>query len=87
MIKIIYLKIKILIYYNVVYRKQKLPRKWYLETDERFKYIHILEAVNYRKVAELPNVFFEFGCHSGRTYTAALLASKFLNFELENFFN
>ena len=85
MIKIIYLKIKILIYYNVVYRKQKLPRKWYLETDERFKYIHILEAVNYLKVAELPNVFFEFGCHSGRTYTAALLASKFLNFELENF--
>ena len=61
MIKRIYLKIKLFIYYNVVYRKQKLPRKWYLETDEKFKYIHILEAVNYVKVAELPNVFFEFG--------------------------
>ena len=85
MIKQIYLKIKLFIYYNIVYRKQKLPRKWYLETDEKFKYIHILEAVNYVKIAELPNVFFEFGCHSGRTYSAALLASKFLKFELENF--
>ena len=85
MIKQIFLKIKIFIYYNIVYRKQKLPRKWYVESDEKFKYIHILEAVNYIRVAELPNVFFEFGCHSGRTYSAALLASKFLNFELENF--
>jgi len=85
MIKRIYLKIKLFIYYNVVYRKQKLPRKWYLKTDEKFKYIHILEAVNYVKVAELPNVFFEFGCHSGRTYSAALLASKYLKFELKNF--
>lgn len=85
MIKRIYLKLKNFIYYNVIYRKQKLPLKWYLETDEEFKYIHILEAVNYVKIAELPNVFFEFGCHSGRTYSAALLASKFLKFEMKNF--
>ena len=85
MIKQIYLKIKTFIYYNVVYRKQKLPRKWYLETDENFKFIHILEAVNHMKSAELPNVFFEFGCHSGRTFSAALSASKFLRFEIENF--
>ena len=85
MINRIYLKLKSFIYYNIVYRKQKLPFKWYLETDEKFKYIHLLEAVNYLKIAELPNVFFEFGCHSGRTYSAVLLASKFCKFELRNF--
>lgn len=85
MIKNIYSKIKQFIYYNVLNKKLKLPRNWYTETDEKFKFTHVLEAVNYVKVAELPNVFFEFGCHSGRTYSAALLASKFLNFELENY--
>ena len=85
MIKKIYQKIKLLVYYNFLNKKLKLPLYWYSETDEKFKYIHMLEAVNYIKVAELPNVFFEFGCHSGRTYSAALLASKFLNFELKNY--
>lgn len=85
MIKNIYSKIKVFIFYNFLNKKLKLPRNWYIETDEKFKFTHVLEAVNYVKVAELPNVFFEFGCHSGRTYSAALLASKFLNFELENY--
>lgn len=85
MIKKIFTKIKLFIYYNFINKKLNLPKDWYVETDEKFKFIHILEAVNYLKVAELPNVFFEFGCHSGRTYSATLLASKFLNFELENY--
>lgn len=85
MIKQTIAKVKSFIYYKVFYPKYNMPRKWYVESDEKFKYIHILEAVNYLKVAELPNVFFEFGCHSGRTYSATLLASKFLKFELENF--
>jgi len=85
MIKNIYSKIKHFIYYNVVYRKLKSPLNWYTETDEKFKFIHVLEAVNYVKTAELPNVFFEFGCHSGRTYSAALLASKFFKFKLKNY--
>jgi hypothetical protein len=56
-----------------------------VETDENFKFIHILEAVNYIRVAEMPNVFFEFGCHSGRTFSAALLASKFLQYEIKSY--
>ena len=64
-------------------RKYLHARKWYIETDETFKYIHILEAVNYVRVAEMPKVFFEFGCHSGRTFSAAILASKFLNFDMK----
>ena len=85
MIKKVISKIKHFLYYKLFYPKYNIPLKWYVESDEKFKYIHILEAVNYIKVAELPNVFFEFGCHSGRTYSAALLASKFLKFEIQNF--
>ena len=85
MLKKLISNIKQLLYYKLFYPKLDPPRKWYEESDEKFKYIHILEAVNYMKVAELPNVFFEFGCHSGRTYSAALSASKFLKFEIENF--
>ena len=85
MLKQLISKIKEFLYYKLFYPKYDLPHKWYVESDEKFKYIHILEAVNYIKVAELPNVFFEFGCHSGRTYSAAILASKCLKFEIENF--
>ena len=85
MLKKLIFNIKQLVYYKIFNQKLDLPHKWYLETDEKFKFIHILEAVNYMKVAQLPNVFFEFGCHSGRTYSAALSASQFLKFEIENF--
>ena len=85
MVKKVISKVKQFLYYKIFYPKYNIPHKWYTESDEKFKFIHILEAVNYIKVAELPNVFFEFGCHSGRTYSAALLASKFFNFELKNY--
>ena len=85
MLKKLIFNIKQFLYYKLFYPKLDFPHKWYVETDEKFKFMHILEAVNYMKVADLPNVFFEFGCHSGRTYSAALLASKFLKFEIENF--
>ena len=35
-----------------------------------------MEAINYVKVALLPKVYFEFGCHSGRTFSAAIRASR-----------
>lgn len=57
--------------------------KDYEFTDEKLKYVHILEAINYSKVALLPQVYFEFGCHSGRTFSAAIRASKLL--ELSEF--
>ena len=85
MIKIILIQIKLFIYHRILRRKYLHARKWYIETDETFKYIHILEAVNYVRVAEMPKVFFEFGCHSGRTFSAAILASKFLNFDMKSY--
>jgi len=52
-------------------------------TDERLKFTHLLECVNYLRVAEIPNVYFEFGCHSGRTFSAVLNAARF--FSMANF--
>ena len=48
----------------------------YISTDYRQKSVHIMEALNYVKVSKLPKVFFEFGCHSGRTFSSAVIASK-----------
>lgn len=76
-----YLKSKI--YYNVRMPLLKNPRSWYVKSDETDKYQHILEAVNYVRVAELPPVFFEFGCHSGRTFSAAMVSSQYLGLELD----
>lgn len=59
------------------------PRKWYLKSDETDKFQHIMEAVNYVRVAELPPVFFEFGCHSGRTFSTALLGAKYFRMPLD----
>lgn len=38
-----------------------------------------MEAMNYVKVSQLPKVFFEFGCHSGRTFSAAIRAAREIN--------
>lgn len=74
--------IKEAVYYmlNPILRK---PRQWYLKSDETDKFQHIMEAVNYVRIAELPPVFFEFGCHSGRTFSAALLAAKYFRMPLD----
>jgi O-methyltransferase len=73
-------------------RNEWLFRKDYQLTDESLKFAHILEAVNYVKVAgfggEIPQTYFEFGCHSGRTFSAAARAARFLgggNFEFYAF--
>lgn len=56
----------------------------YKHTDESLKFIHILESINYLKVAgnygkTLPATFFEFGCHSGRTFSAAINSAQYVN--------
>lgn len=55
----------------------------YKSTDEDEKFKHLLEAINYIKIAGannvLPHVFFEFGCHSARTFSAAVNAANYLN--------
>ena len=76
-----YLKSKI--YYNVKMPLLKKPRNWYVKSDETDKYQHILEAVNYVRVAELPPAFFEFGSHSGRTFSAAVLSAQYLGLDLD----
>lgn len=53
--------------------------KNYRYLDEDSKYLHILEAINYVRVAGnngqvIPTVYFEFGCHSGRTFSSAVNA-------------
>jgi O-methyltransferase len=58
----------------------------YKYSDEHLKFVHILEAVNYVRVAELPNVYFEFGCHSARTFSAAVRAAELLEMNDAQFF-
>jgi hypothetical protein len=56
--------------------------KDYRFSDERLKFVHILECMNYLRIAGadgvIPAVYFEFGCHSGRTFSSAVRAAKFL---------
>ena len=62
----------------------------YKFTDEHLKFVHILECINYLRVAgfnnEIPPVYFEFGCHSGRTFSAAVNAANYLGLEEAKFF-
>lgn len=57
-------------------RNAYVAHKDYVSSDHRQKCVHILEAMNYVKVAQLPKIYFEFGCHSGRTFSAAIRASR-----------
>tara|TARA_B100000579_G_C22741002_1_gene809108 strand:- start:182 stop:901 length:720 start_codon:yes stop_codon:yes gene_type:complete len=82
---IIQTKIFNYLYFKILKKDLDFPNKLYKSTDEKNKFIHILEAVNYVKVAKLPPVFFEFGCHSGRTFSTAISSAKYLNLNLECF--
>ena len=76
-------QIKTFLFYNILNSKLVKSKRLYRKADEDDKYQHILEAVNYLRVAQKPMVYFEFGCHSGRTFAAAMLAAKFLRHELD----
>ena len=66
----------------VFLRSRHIYSAWkiYTLSDETNKYQHITEAMNYLRIAgannRLPNTYFEFGCHSGRTFSAAINAEK-----------
>ncbi len=64
----------------ILNRNQYIFQRDYKFVDEDSKFSHILEAVNYVKVAgaddRIPCTYFEFGCHSGRTFSAAIRASE-----------
>jgi hypothetical protein len=78
-------------YYKFIDRFRYLSHKNYLFTDENLKFTHILEALNYLRVAGnngkvLPQTYFEFGCHSGRTFSTAVNAAKYLKMNNCKFF-
>ena len=58
----------------------------YLYADEQQKNLHILEAINYTYIAELPAVYLEFGCHSGRTFSSAVRAARYLKLKDAHFY-
>lgn len=60
--------------------------KSYRFSDEKLKFMHLLEAVNYTRVALLPHVYMEFGCHSARTFSAVVNAAGYLNMDNMQFY-
>ncbi|MDC0309244.1 hypothetical protein OAL72_00685 [bacterium] len=78
-------------YLGVFDRHSYRAHRDYRYTDEHIKFVHILEAMNYLRVAGaggrlLPQTFFEFGCHSGRTFSAEINASRYFRMENAEFF-
>ena len=67
----------------IFFHRPKLisANKHYTYTDEDLKFVHILEGINYLRIAGsgglLPQTYFEFGCHSGRTFSAAVNAGNY----------
>ena len=69
------------IYYLIFDRYKLASYISYRLSDEKLKYAHLLEAVNYLRIAGLPGVYFEFGCHSGRTFSAVIRAADYLKLD------
>ena len=79
------------IYYKFFSRKLYKAHKNYKFSDEKLKFTHILEAINYLRIAGnygeiLPQTFFEFGCHSGRTFSNAVNSADYLKMNKMEFF-
>lgn len=78
-------------YYFFLKSKLKKIHELYRFSDENLKLTHILEGINYLRVAGnygefIPKTFFEFGCHSGRTFVTAVNSAKYLNLKDIEFF-
>ena len=71
------------VYYNVLNRKKLKSYNEYKYSDEKKKFTHILEAINYSRVTKLDPIFFEFGCYSARTFSAAI--RSYLFFDIKDF--
>lgn len=74
------------IYYFLFKRKLYNSHLIYSFTDEKLKFTHLLESINYIRVAELNQSYFEFGCHSGRTFSAAINHSNYLKLTKMQFY-
>jgi len=66
------------IFYIIFDRNLYKAHKEYIFTDEQLKFTHILEAINHIRIAQAPNSYFEFGCHSARTFSSAARAARYL---------
>jgi O-methyltransferase len=69
-------------YFRLKHSELIVSHQNYKYSDEHLKYVHLLESVNYMRVSQpmgVPQVFFEFGCHSGRTFSAVVNAAKYLD--------
>jgi len=84
-IKRVFSIIKAWVFWNIYKPRLKKPLVWYRGSDNFLKSQHILEAINYIRITQLPLVFFEFGCCSGRTFSAALLSGEFFNLPLQGY--
>ena len=92
--KLINQEIKVLlkeIYILFFKRKLKQVHKIYKFSDEDLKFAHILEGINYLRIAGnygniIPKTVFEFGCHSGRTFINAINSADYLGFSEVEFF-
>ena len=63
----------------------------YKFTDEHLKFVHLMEGINYLRVAGddgrvLPQTYFEFGTHSGRTFSSAINSANYLGMSNMEFY-
>lgn len=86
-------KIKVLISnlkFKLTNSKHTIIRSMYKYSDESEKFTHLMECVNYLRVAGhndvLPMTYFEFGCHSGRTFSTIVNAFQYLKIDNPKFF-
>ena len=56
------------LYFNLIHRGAKAGYIHYTESDEKRKFEHLVEVVNYTRVIQEELVVFEFGCHSGHVF-------------------
>lgn len=59
-------------YFNFLKRNLRVIHNLYTNADESDKFKHLIESVNYIRVAGVKGDLMEFGCHSGRTFSIIL---------------
>ena len=74
------------IFYAILKPRLFSSFKRYTFSDEHLKFTHILEGINYLRVADMPKTYLEFGVHSGRTFSAAINASNYLKVQDMSFY-
>lgn len=74
------------LYYKALRRYEYDSLRNYKFSDERLKFMHLLEAINYCRVALMPQAYFEFGCHSARTFSSVVNSANYLKMDNMEFY-